>query len=217
MNWGRLFFGVVIISAGTILLLGNAAVIDTAKGFAVFWPSVIILAGLVSVLANRKHWVLGVVIMLVGTAFLLSNLDIINLANVIWPAIIIVIGLVIIFGRGGGGHGDVGDSLNSFHVFSGSTLTSRSTRFEGGSVSAVFGGAEIDLRKAQLAPNATLDIFMAFGGLEMKVPTGWNVVIRGFPIFGGFDNKTAGESLPDNAPTLVVNATVLFGGMEIKH
>lgn len=217
MSWGRLFFGVVVIAAGTILLLGSADVIEAGRGFAIFWPSVIILAGLLSVIANRRHWVLGVVIMFVGTAFLLSNLNVVDLGNVIWPVVIIVVGLVIIFGRGGNVHGDVGDSLNSFHVFSGSTLTSRSKQFKGGSVSAVFGGAEIDLRGAELAPNATLDIFMAFGGVEMKVPTGWNVVIRGFPIFGGFENKATGESLPANAPTLVVNATVLFGGMEVKN
>ena len=60
-------------------------------------------------------------------------------------------------------------------------------------------------------------VFVAFGGIEVKVPDGWHVVIRGFPIFGGFENKTARDKLPAEAPTLVVNATVLFGGLEVKH
>jgi hypothetical protein len=56
-----------------------------------------------------------------------------------------------------------------------------------------------------------------FGGVELKVPEGWNVVIRGFPIFGGFDNVTAKEQVGPEAPVLTINATVLFGGLEVKH
>lgn len=217
MNWGRLYFGLVILSAGTILLLGNADIIDTARAFATWWPLVIILTGVVSLFANRRHWFVGLIIIAVGTAFLLSNLNVLDLRNVIWPAVLIVVGLAIIFGRASRPHGELGDAINSFNVFSGSELVSRSNQFKGGSVSALFGGAEIDLRHAGLAPDATLDVFVAFGGIEVKVPDGWHVVIRGFPIFGGFENKTARDKLPAEAPTLVVNATVLFGGLEVKH
>jgi hypothetical protein len=39
---------------------------------------------------------------------------------------------------------------------------------------------------AQLGPGASLDVFAVFGGVEISVPMGWQVVTRGFPIFGGF-------------------------------
>jgi hypothetical protein len=81
----------------------------------------------------------------------------------------------------------------------------------------VFGGAEVDLRDTVPSPGAALDVFAAFGGVEVTVPEGWNVVTRGLPLFGGIDNATAKEAVPADAPTLAVNATVLFGGLEIKH
>jgi hypothetical protein len=150
-------------------------------------------------------------------AFLLSNLDIVNIGNVIIPAAIILVGLLVIFGRGLGSRTEVGDRINSFNVFSGSELASHSKQFKGGSVSAVFGGAEIDLRDSLPAPDAELDIFAAFGGVEIRVPDGWQVQVRGMPLFGGIENATVKDTLPPDAPVLPINATVLFGGLEIKH
>ena len=82
---------------------------------------------------------------------------------------------------------------------------------------ALFGGAEIDLRDAKPAPGAELDVFVAFGGAEIKVPEGWQVVTHGMPIFGGFENVTTTESIEPGAPLLDVNATIIFGGLEVKH
>jgi hypothetical protein len=131
--------------------------------------------------------------------------------------VIIVVGVLIIFGRGLGSRKEVGDTISSFNIFSGSEIASHSDSFQGGSVSAVFGGAEIDLRDAIPAPGANLDVFTAFGGLEIQVPQGWQVDTKGLPIFGGFDNVTVKEQLGPDAPLLTINATVMFGGLEIKH
>jgi hypothetical protein len=81
----------------------------------------------------------------------------------------------------------------------------------------LFGGTEIDLRNAKPAPGAELDVFVAFGGAEIKVPEGWQVVTHGMPIFGGCENVTTTEPIREDAPTLDVNATVIFGGLEVKH
>jgi hypothetical protein len=62
-----------------------------------------------------------------------------------------------------------------------------------------------------------LDVFTAFGGVEVTVPRGWHVATRGLPLFGGIENATAKEQIAADAPTLAINATVLFGGLEIKH
>ena len=217
MNWGRLFFGVLIVAVGTVLLLDNAGVLDAGNVFATWWPAVVILAGILTFAANPSHWPVALIITAVGTAFLLSRLDIVDLGNIIIPAAIILVGLLIIFGRGLGSRTEAGDRVNSFNVFSGSEIASHSKEFQGGSISAVFGGAEVDLRDAVPAPDAKLDVFAAFGGVEVKVPQGWHIAVRGLPLFGGIENVTAKESVPADAPTLAVNATVLFGGLEIKH
>lgn len=217
MNWGRLFFGTLIIALGTLFLLDATDVLDAGGVISDWWPAVIILAGLISWISNPRHWVVAGLIVLVGVAFLLASLDIADVGAIVWPTVIIVVGVMIIFGRGLGSRTEVADTINSFNIFSGSEIASHSDNFQGGSVSAVFGGAEIDLRDATPAPGANLDVFTAFGGIEIQVPRGWQVDVRGLPIFGGFDNATAKEQVGPNAPLLTINATVMFGGVEIKH
>ena len=217
MNWGRLFFGLLIVAVGTVLLLDNAGVLDAGEVLGTWWPAIVILAGILTFAANPRHWPVALVITAVGLAFLLSNLDIIDLGNFIIPAAIILVGLLVLFGRGLGARTEAGDRVNSFNVFSGSEIASHSKEFQGGSISAVFGGAEVDLSDTVPAPGAELDVFAAFGGVEVTVPQGWNVVTRGLPLFGGIENATAKEPVSPDAPILAVNATVLFGGLEIKH
>ena len=217
MNWGRLFFGLLIVAVGTVLLLDNAGTLDAGEIFGTWWPAIVILAGILTFAANPRHWPVALIITAVGLAFLLSNLDIVDLGNFIIPAAIILVGLLVLFGRGLGARTEAGDRVNSFNVFSGSEIASHSKQFQGGSISAVFGGAEVDLRDTVPAPGAELDVFAAFGGVEVTVPAGWNVVTRGLPLFGGIENATAKDPVSADAPTLAVNATVLFGGLEIKR
>ncbi len=85
--------------------------------------------------------------------------------ELVFSMLIIVIGLFLIFGtRVGSVEGQIGNKVSSFNLFSGSEVASNSTSFEGGSVGAVFGGADIDLRHAGLAPDATI----LFGGLDVR-------------------------------------------------
>jgi predicted membrane protein len=216
MSWGRLFFGGLVLAVGIVLLLGNADLVDAGEVFGTWWPVVLIFAGVLSLMANPRHWGIAGVIILAGVVFLLARLDVVDLRDLVIPAALILIGIFVIFGRGIANRQETTDRVNSFNVFSGSELTSRSSAFEGGSITAVFGGTELDLRQARLAPGATLDIFAAFAGVEMRVPPDWHVVVKGLPIFGGIENGTGRTQLPDNAPTLEINATVLFGGVEIK-
>lgn len=218
MNWGRLFFGALVVAVGVLILLDNAGTLDAGDIIGDWWPVAVILAGVISLAANPTQWAMPALIALIGAALLLGTLDILDLGAVLVPAIIIVVGLFIIFGRGIGSRSDdTGDSIQSFNAFSGSELTSNSRQFRGGSVSAVFGGAEVDLRNTSLAAEAQMDVFVAFGGVEIRVPDGWHVSVKGLPLFGGIENATAKEQLPADAPMLPVNATALFGGIEIKH
>ncbi len=217
MNWGRLFFGLLVVAVGVILLLDNAGTLDAWEIFSTWWPAVVILAGVLTFAANPRHWPVALIITAVGTAFLLSNLGVVDAGEFIIPAAIIGVGLLVLFGRGMGSRTEAGDRVNSFNVFSGSELASHSKQFQGGSISAIFGGAEVDLRDAAPAADAQLDVFTAFGGVELKVPEGWQVAVKGLPLFGGIENATVKDTLAADAPKLSVSATVLFGGLEIKH
>ena len=217
MNWGRLYFGSLIVAVGTLLLLDNADVLDAGDVLSTWWPAAVIAAGLLTLVANPRHWPVAVIITAVGAAFLLSSLDIVDISEIIIPAAIILVGILVILGRGLGSRTEAGDRVNSFNVFSGSEIASHSKQFQGGSIAAVFGGADVDLRDALPAADAQLDVFAAFGGVEIRVPVGWQVITRGLPIFGGIDNVTAKEQLPADAPVLPISATALFGGIDIKH
>jgi hypothetical protein len=218
MNWARAFFGTLVVAVGVILMLDAANVADSDVVFAMWWPLVLLVAGAMAFAANPRHWLVPLVLVVVGgVAFLdTTNLVDADVWEFVGPALVIVVGATLIFSRTRPVvHAE--DRIRTFNLFSGSEIASHSRHFEGGTIGAMFGGAEVDLRDAVLAPGASIDVFTAFGGAEIKVPEGWKVITHGFPIFGGFDNVTAKERIPENAPVLDVSATVLFGGLEVKH
>lgn len=218
MNWARVFFGILIVTFGGLLLLDNLDVLDAGDIIGTWWPVVIIIGGVMSYVANPRHWVVPLILVGGGGAVLLRTTGVVDTLSVVFPVLVILIGVFLLFGRGFGSRRDeAGNTVNNFNLFSGSELASQSSSFEGGSIGAVFGGAELDLTNATLAPDANLDVFTAFGGVEITVPRGWRVDINGFPVFGGYDNVTVKDELPENAPVLTIDATVLFGGLEVKH
>lgn len=218
MNWGRVFFGGVIVAVGALLLLDNLGALDAGEVISEWWPVALIGGGVISLASNRRHWMVPALLIGGGALILLRTTGVVDSLDVLLPVLIIAIGLLFLFGRGiGSGVSEAGDAVNTFNLFSGSELASNSPEFKGGRVSAVFGGAELDLRNARLAADARLDVFAAFAGVEITVPRGWVVDINGFPIFGGYENATAKDELSADAPKLQIDATVLFGGLEVKH
>lgn len=142
-----------------------------------------------------------------------------NLLAYIWPLLFIFIGFVFIFFRTNREKSvDVKQDINSFMLFSGTEIRNQSDNFQGGTVTAVFGGTEIDLRDAIIAENgANIDISAIFGGVSITVPENVHVEVKGMPILGGWEDKTRrkmndGETLP----ILKLNCLAICGGIEIK-
>lgn len=104
-------------------------------------------------------------------------------------------------------------------MFSGFNVKNASQNFRGGNITAIFGGVVVDLREASILKEqeARIDVLIAFGGAEIFVPKGWNVIIKGIPIFGGWDNKTVNNNFDTNSPTLKINSFVMFGGFEVEN
>jgi len=100
-------------------------------------------------------------------------------------------------------------------VFSGRRVVNTAPRFLGGSATAVFGGVEVDLTGATIEGEAVLDAVALFGGVDVEVPTGWRVVLDGPAIFGGNESHVP-PPREDDAPTLHVRGTAIFGGVDVK-
>jgi predicted membrane protein len=150
-------------------------------------------------------------------------------ANIILPLVFIGLGIYIIFKHTqrkredvSGLHRDVGidkDMIEDVAIFGGGTKIITSENFKGGSITAIFGGSEIDLTNCKMAEgNNIIDILALFGGTTIIIPKDWNVQINITPIFGGFSNKTV--KLPttsiDYSRMLVIKGLCIFGGGEIK-
>jgi predicted membrane protein len=145
--------------------------------------------------------------------------------NLFWPAIFIVVGAIFIFTKRKGWNpnsvsSDIGeDYIDYVNIFSGGERQIVSQSFKGGKVTAIFGGSEIDLTKAKLAPGRSeLELACIFGGTTIIVPGDWFVTIEVTPVLGGFGDSrklTPGITV-DSTRQLVIKGAVVFGGGEIK-
>lgn len=220
---GKKIWGVILIIIGTVLMLNRLDVLDINIGNIVsnYWPLVLIVIGGFNLITNPASKTGGIVLIVVGVLLQLRILDYFNIFDyaVFWPAVLILVGIWIIFFKGDRWNTDSKDSLNTIAVFSGANIRNLSQNFRGGSAVVAFGGADIDLRSATIdeEQGAVIDVFIAFGGIDMFVPEGWNVVIKGLPLFGGWDNRTIGRGKDLDKPTLRINSFVIFGGFDVKN
>ncbi|MGE5350619.1 MAG: LiaF transmembrane domain-containing protein [Acidobacteriota bacterium] len=111
------------------------------------------------------------------------------------------------------------DFLDETAVFSGIKKSVSSENFQGGRITSIFGGSEIDLYNCKLAPgNNILEVTAIFGGTTLYIPRDWKVVVEATPILGGFSDarrKDPGITYPDDRK-LIIRGLLLFGGGEIK-
>jgi predicted membrane protein len=109
--------------------------------------------------------------------------------------------------------------VHEFAIFGGANRRIDSQEFEGGDAVAMFGGVQLDLRKADTKlKEVNIDVTAAFGGIEIKVPETWAVSMRVTSIFGGYDDKThAPPPGPEKPPVLVITGATIFGGLGVKN
>jgi predicted membrane protein len=193
--------------------------------------------------------IFGAILLAVGGIFLLRNFGLLhaNVWAYFWPVVLIAIGLALLARALGGSHAwdlwtdhhssnpptDAGagtafsppassDLRNTFreeHIFSGARRTYDTQEFEGGEVLAIFGGAELDLRKAATKRDQVIiEANAFFGGVEIRVPDAWRVELRGTGIFGGYADETMQAVSPEiRRPVLIVTGSAVFGGVSVKN
>lgn len=222
----RLITGIFILLAGTLLLADNFGMLSyEIKRYLFRWEVILIGIGIISLFTSPKKG-FGIVMIAIGGAFYLKGLFYFsfNFWQLFWPAMLIIIGLVIIFHHhshcGPKNISKVSDSdvLDEVSIFGSTERIINSEVFKGGKLTAIFGGQKIIFTKAKLAPGKnTIEIFALFGGFEIVVPDSWRVKINVTPIFGGFsDKKKFYTTNSESESELIITGTVIFGGGEIK-
>lgn len=224
----RLLIGLLILAVGGAILLNNLGVLSyDIKRYFLQWEVLLILLGFIFVISH-DHKIPGVLLILVGGVLYLRNfLDLdFNFWQIFWPALLIIIGVMIILHRrfdpSRCEKKSIGDEdiIDEVAVFGGGDKTILSQNFQGGKVLAIFGGSNFNLSRARLSPGRNyIDIMAVFGGLKLIVPEDWNVKINVMSIFGGFSDKHRiqprnEDSKPDSE--LIIKGFVIFGGGEIK-
>jgi len=215
----RIWMGGLFLVIGFGILLHQMELWDFGYIFKQWWPLIIIVIG-IEQLFNRHHSspIFSFMLILIGALFLANQWLDLNLVAFIWPIILIFIGLTIIFTHRK--HHKVIDSnqsIKAFSLFSGTNLRSQAESIQGGDITAVFGGAEIDLRDATISEKgATFDLTSIFGGIELTVPENVRVEVTGLPIFGGWEDKTRRAIDEDDALLIKIHCLTIFGGVEIK-
>jgi len=254
-RFGKILGGMVIITVGIILLFKQLGTEFPEWLFT--WQTGLIVFG---VFIGAKHgfrnpgWI---ILVIVGSLFLTEYIfPGTNISQFIWPAVIITIGLFMVFSphrhhhrlhkwhrmhrwrneewrkhmedhwkKHEHGYGQYyqhettseDDRIDSTTVFGGVKKSILSKDFKGGDITALFGGAEINLSQADINEKAVLDVTAVFGGVKLIVPPHWKIKSEMTAILGGIEDKRPLQESKDNPEKiLVLQGTAVCGGIEIR-
>lgn len=213
----RTLAGLSVIGFGILALLGSLEIIQFSALVGTWWPLILIWVGVLSFVNNPRSWGWPFILVAAGILFQLRELEVVmfNVWKLVWPAIIIAIGVSIILNRARVRRNtDAIDSTSA--IFGGHNVRNQSDDYQGGTATAILGGVQIDLSEAKLKKEATLEVFALMGGIEIIVPRDWVVETRVTPILGGAENK-ASEAKGKTSPKLIIVGEAVMGGIEIKY
>lgn len=214
-------WGLIFIAVGLGVVGNMAGLWEFHIFFSGWWTLFLIVPSLLS-LIEKGFRIGNTVCLVVGVALLAACQGVIEwdvISALFLPIIFIVIGFIMVM-------------RNLFHigtrkvyvdkekrksesvVFSGKKIIVED-EFYGMDYDAVFGGAVLDLRKAKITENVSIDAMAVFGGVDILLPAGLRVIVSDTSLFGGCNNQYRSYS-GDEIPTVYINATALFGGVEVR-
>ena len=208
------FIGILIIVVGLLLFLDNLDILETDDALR-WWPVLLVAIGVFKLVQPRGSGgkLSGFILVVVGAVILLGNLDLVLIGgSMIWRAVSERRQRVRVEEGG-----EIDDVRIHGSVFLGSlTRSNASQDFRGGSLTAVMGACEIDLRSASMKGlEAIIDVFAWWGAIELRVPKDWAVVIEATPILGGIEDKTKHPA--DASKRLVIKGTAIMGAVEVRN
>ena len=224
-----IIWGITIITLG-VIFGGNAlGLFDLNVFFDGWWTLFIIIPSAIS-LATEKQKLSSFGMLIAGALLLLAAQDVITYAaagKAILATFLVLIGLTIIFKTIVPGKNDkevekkvkeMGDNDNmdsQTAIFSGSDKKYNGEVFGGANLTAVFGGVELDLRKAKFTKDTVIKAYCMFGGIDIKVPENIRVKINSGFLFGGAIDERKGDTSKGKY-TIYIDVNGGFGGVSIN-
>lgn len=231
----KVLAGIIILAFGILFLLMR---LGFEIPFWIFsWKIILIAIGVVALYKHKFKHFGGYVLIAVGSVFLINDfypgtID----ASLLFPILIIAFGLMMVAkslnlfndkkksrrNRHVIFDGDMDitseDFIESTTFFGGTSKNIVSKNFSGGEFITAFGGTEINLSQADMQKPAILQATTAFGGIELIIPSNWQVKSEITTIFGSVEDKRTiiSDSLVDENKTLILKGTCVFGGVEIQ-
>ena len=220
----NILWGIVLIILGIIFGLNALEITNINIFFKGWWTLFIIIPSFID-LFKEKDKTGNIIGLLIGILLLLACRDIISF-SLIWklafPVALVLIGLSIIFkdvlnNKVKEEIKKINKSNQKEHcvIFSGQEINFDKEEFNGCELNAIFGGIDLDLTKAKLKEDAVINACTIFGGIDIKVPEDVIIKIVTTSVFGGVSD-TRKNKTTDSKVTIYVNATCIFGGIEIK-
>lgn len=210
----RSALGLILVLIGGLFLLRNIGFMPDITYFIFRWPNFMFLIAVGFLISGKPKPAL--VFVLIGGFFWIQRYFHFDM-SVFWPVILIIVGVAFIL-RHNSSRKDTGtsdDEIDEVCIFSGNKKKLTSQSFQGGKITTIFGGSEINLRESLPAESAEIDIFCMFGGIEIKAPANWKINNTSTALFGGLSDERDNEK--QDGPELRIKGFVMFGGVEIKN
>lgn len=234
---GNVMGGVLLLIIGGMWL---AAKLNTIflPSWIISWQMFLIVLGLFLGFKHSFQKPAWIVLVLIGTVFLLDDFLLFDVKIYFWPILIIGLGLWLIFkpkkqyskhyrqvagqaaepvGQSYTGNYSDDEVIDSTTVFGGIKKNIISKSFKGGEVVSVFGGTELNMMQADIQHPVVLEATQVFGGTSLIIPPHWQVKSEIVAILGGVEDKRPILSQGyDPNKVLILKGTTLFGGLTIK-
>lgn len=219
----KIMWGFVLVCFGVVYALKVMDIVDIDLFFKGWWTLIIIIPSFISLFADRDKTG-GIIGLLVGIVLLLWRQGLVDLEMMLKlgiPAIIIVIGLELIFHNAF--DKTANEAIKNLKGGADRSLTAilstknddcSNQKFGGAEYTALCGTVNCDVTNAVFEKDVLIKVHNILGTVNITVPDGVNVVVKSHSLFGGIINR-----IPENAAntlTVYVEGICFLGNVEVK-
>ncbi len=218
----RYLFGFVVVLIGVFLFIKQVGIISPLADnlwtlFIKFWPLLLLFLGIELYISNNR--ITGGIILLLSVSFLFNTLLDFNFFSVLWPILIIGIGVSLLFKEERKEEKKVKDDtsyLSQTLLFKDENLKVDSKNFKGGRLDMFVGSLKLDLREAKVSKGgAKLNINAVFANVKVLVPKECRVKSKGSRVIGDWTINLKDREREE--PVLNINGNILFGEVKIEE